>query len=104
MTSAAKETENHTVAPLRAVRLGKLDPVLEQRGGGIIHIRAAQGLGPYHEKLSQPLEHWAKIAPERIFLAQRDMQGQWRKLNYAEVLSDVKRIVGSPGTELEFAL
>jgi feruloyl-CoA synthase len=92
MTSVVRDTESHTTTPLRAVRLGKLDPVLERRGGGIIHIRTAQELGPYHDNLSQPLEHWAKIAPDRIFLAQRDMQGQWRKLNYAEVLSDVKRI------------
>src|SRR5258708_11763080 len=95
MTSVVRETESHTAAPLRAVRLGKFDPVLEQRGGGIIHIRAAQELGRYDDKLSQPLEHWAKVAPDRIFLAQRDMQGQWRKLTYAEVLSDVKRIGGA---------
>ena len=92
MTSAIKETESQAVAPLRVVRLGQLDPVLEQRSGGIIHIRAAQELGRYHDKLSQPLEHWAKVAPDRVFLAQRDLQGQWRRPSYAEVLSDVKRI------------
>ena len=60
--------------------------------GGVIHIRAAQELGPYHDKLSQPLEHWAKIAPDRLFLAQRDAKGEWRKLTYSQVLSSVKRI------------
>src|SRR5260221_11917411 len=94
MTSVVRETESHTAAPLRAVRLGKFDPVLEQRGGGIIHIRAAQELGRYDDKLSQPLEHSAKVAPDRIFLAQRAMQGHWRKLTYAEGLSDVNRTGG----------
>jgi feruloyl-CoA synthase len=74
------------------VRLGKLDPVIEQRAGGIIYIRAAQVLGPYHDKLSQPLQHWAETAPDRLFLAQRDTQGEWRKLSYSQVMSSVKRI------------
>ena len=77
---------------MRPVRLGKLNPVIEQRAGGVIHIRAAEELARYHDKLSQPLEHWAKVAPDRLFLAQRDAQGEWRKLSYAQALSDVRRI------------
>ena len=79
-------------APLRPVRLGALDPVLERRGDGVIHIRAKQVLAPYHAKLSEPLQHWAKAAPDRVFLAQRDAQDRWRTLSYAEVLARVKRI------------
>lgn len=92
MASVAREIKNQVSAPLRPVRLGKLDPVIEQRAGGVIHIRAAQELGRYHDKLTQPLEHWAKTAPDRLFLAQRDTQGEWRKLTYAEALSSVQRI------------
>jgi feruloyl-CoA synthase len=92
MTSAATEARTQAGAPLRAVRLGKPNAVLEQRPDGAIHIRAAQSLGRYYDNLSQPLEHWVKTAPDRVFLAQRDAQGQWRKLSYAQVLSDVKRI------------
>jgi len=82
-------------APLRSVRLGALDAVLERRANGIIHIRTAQALGPYHRKLSEPLEYWAKAVPDRIFLAQRDAQDRWRTLGYAEVLRQVKRIGAS---------
>jgi feruloyl-CoA synthase len=74
------------------VRLGALDAVLERRGDGVIHIHTKQVLPPYHAKLSEPLEHWAKAAPERVFLAQRDAQDRWRTLSYAEVLARVKRI------------
>ena len=49
MASVAQEIRNQAAAPLRPVRLGKLDPVIEQRAGGIIYIRAAQVLGPYHD-------------------------------------------------------
>jgi feruloyl-CoA synthase len=77
---------------LRPVRLGKPDVVLETHANGVIHIRAAQPLGNYHRKLSDALEQWAKAAPDRVFLAQRDAQSQWRKLTYAQVLSEVRRI------------
>ena len=89
---AAPKVTTPAAAPLRPVRLGKLDVVLERSADGVMHIRAAQPLGKYHRKLSDALEHWAKIAPERTFLAQRDSQGDWRKLGYAQVLSDVRRI------------
>ena len=82
----------HTSAPLRPVRLGQFDAVLEREPNGIIHIRTAQVLPPYHATLSEPLEHWAKAAPERIFLAQRDAEGDWRTLNYAQVLETIRRI------------
>jgi feruloyl-CoA synthase len=77
---------------LRPVRLGALDAVLDRCADGIIHIRSAQALGDYHNTLCEPLDHWAKAAPDRVFLAQRDAQDRWRKLSYAQVLDAVKRI------------
>jgi feruloyl-CoA synthase len=92
MSNPAPKVTTPAAAPLRPVRLGKLDVVLEKSADGVMHIRAAQPLGKYHRKLSDALEHWTKTAPERTFLAQRDSQGDWRKLSYAQVLSDVRRI------------
>jgi feruloyl-CoA synthase len=92
MTSVVREFPSQVAAPLRPVRLGAPDAVLERRASGVIYVRAAQRLGRYYDNLSQPLEHWAKTAPNRVFLAQRDAQGQWRKLSYAEVLAEVRRI------------
>jgi feruloyl-CoA synthase len=82
-------------APLRAVRLGAADAVVERKADGSILIRAGEPLGAYYGRLSEPLEKWAKAAPERVFLAQRDAGDQWRKLNYAEVLDSVKRIAAA---------
>jgi feruloyl-CoA synthase len=92
MSNPAPTVTTPAAAPLRPVRLGKLDVVLEKGADGVMHIRAAQPLGKYHRKLSDALEHWAKTAPERTFIAQRNSQGDWRKLSYAQVLSDVRRI------------
>src|SRR5579885_318640 len=78
--------------PLRAVRLGAADAVVDRRADGTIHIRTARPLGAYHGKLSEALERWAREAPGRLFLSQRDAVDQWRELTYAEVLDSVKRI------------
>jgi feruloyl-CoA synthase len=82
-------------APLRAVRLGAPDAVIERKPDGAIHIRTSQALGAYYNKLSEPLETWARVAPERIYLAQRDADDRWRELRYAEVLAQVKRIAAA---------
>jgi feruloyl-CoA synthase len=79
-------------APLRPVRLGTFDAVLEHRPDGVIHVRTSQTLPPYYATLSEPLEHWAKAAPDRVFLGQRDAAGNWRTLTYAKTLAQVKRI------------
>jgi feruloyl-CoA synthase len=79
-------------APLRPVRLGTFDAVLEHGPGGVIHVRTSQALPPYYGTISEPLEHWAKAAPDRVFLGQRDANGNWRTLSYAQTLAQVKRI------------
>ncbi len=92
MPSLTRMAEPDGTAPLRPVRLGAFDAMLEREPSGIIHIRTAQVLPPYHATLSEPLEHWAKAAPERILLAQRDTDGGWRTLSYAQVLATIRRI------------
>ena len=42
-------------------------------------------LQPYRENLGQMLRHWAEQTPESIFLGERQADGDWRRLTYAEV-------------------
>ena len=95
MPSMSSMAGTATAARLRAVRLGAPDALLERLPDGTIHIRCGQPLPPYHGKLSEPLEKWARLAPERVFLAQRGEGDAWRKLGYADVLDKVKRIGAS---------
>ncbi len=46
---------------------------------------SATTLHAYKENLGQMLRHWTRQTPERIFLAERQTDGDWRRLNYAEV-------------------
>jgi feruloyl-CoA synthase len=79
-----------SAAPLRPVRLGPADVVLDRRADGTIYLRSPKRLEGYPEKLTQRLEHWAKAAPDRVFIAQRDVGGGWRKLTYAQTLAQVR--------------
>ncbi len=90
--AARKNATRKDAAPLRPVKLGALDAVLDRRPDGVIVIRCAQPLGPYPRKLTERLEYWAKHAPERVYLAQRDATGAWRSFTYAQVLEHVRRI------------
>jgi feruloyl-CoA synthase len=77
---------------MRSVRLGPRDVTVERRSDGTIHLRSQHKLPPYPAKLTERLEHWATIAPERTFLAQRQESSDWRRLSYGEALERVRGI------------
>jgi feruloyl-CoA synthase len=74
------------------MKLGPTDVLVERRPAGVLHLRSRQALPPYPRALTERLEHWARHAPERRFLAQRDRDGGWRSVSYAVALEKAKRI------------
>ncbi len=78
--------------PTRDVSLADLDILLDRRAGGIIHARSPDSLGPYPDRLTDRLIHWAAVAPERTFIAERDAAGDWRRISYTEALATVRAI------------
>jgi feruloyl-CoA synthase len=82
-------------APLRAVTLGPADVVVERRGDGAILMRSPHPLPAYPRMLTERLVHWAKVAPDRIFLAQRDVAGAWRSMSYAQTLVAVRALAAA---------
>ncbi len=94
LTSLARGEVNH-IAPLRPVRLGPADVLVERRNDGAILMRSPQPLPPFSQKLTERLVHWAKAAPDRVFLAQRDGAGAWRTLSYAQALAAVRAIAAA---------
>jgi feruloyl-CoA synthase len=78
--------------PVRAVRLGPREFILEHRPDGAIIVRSPHQLPPYPDKLTERLQHWAEAAPGRAFMAQRDASGGWRTITYAQTLDLVRRI------------
>jgi feruloyl-CoA synthase len=77
----------------RAVRLSRSAVVVERRAGGVVHLRCADELGAYPRTITERLEHWAQVAPDRVLFAQRNGDGVgWRTIGYAEALARVRRI------------
>ena len=87
-----KRQQDLAAAPLRPVRLGASDFVIDRRANGTIYLRSPHQLENYPDKITQRLEHWAKAAPDRTFLAQRKPDGSWRTLTYAQTLKQVRGI------------
>jgi feruloyl-CoA synthase len=88
----ARRPEPAPAAPVRPVRLGPRDVVVDHQRDGTIRLASPHALAPYPAKLTERLEHWAAVAPERTYLAQRDGAGSWRRLSYGETLAAVRRI------------
>lgn len=57
--------------------------VMETPDGGYL-LSSPVPLEPYEESLGVMLRRWAKDAPERTFLGERDGSGQWSLLTYGD--------------------
>ncbi len=93
--SSAPATSLPQTRPLRPVKLGPADVVVERRSDGAILLRSPHPLPPFPKKLTERLVHWANAAPQRVFLAQRDAAGAWRTLTYAQTLAAVRAIAAA---------
>jgi len=81
-------------APLRNPELGDCHATMERRADGALIVHNTRPLDPYPEKLTQRLEHWAKVAPDRVWLAARE-NGEWRTITYAQALATTRRIAAA---------
>ena len=79
-------------ARVREVALGTADVELERRADGGLLLRSPHALSAYPVRLTERLTHWARVAPQRCFVAQRDAAGGWRRLRYGEALERVRAI------------
>ena len=76
-------------ARYRALRFGPRATRMERGADGSLHLRSPQALGDYPARVTDALLHWARLAPHRRFIAEREGQGAWRALDYAETLAQV---------------
>jgi feruloyl-CoA synthase len=65
---------------------GCVEATIERRADGSTMLRSTEPLGPYAARLTDHLEHWARAAPERTFVARRDASGEWQRIGYAQML------------------
>jgi feruloyl-CoA synthase len=73
-------------------RILPADTSIEYRSDGSILARSPHALGRYPRTITERLEHWAEVAPGRVFLAARNGDGNWRTLTYADALGRVRSV------------
>ena len=62
--------------------LGPPEVIVERRADGVMLARSPHPLGAYARAATDWLDHWAKVAPERVFLAERQGERHWRMVTY----------------------
>ncbi|WP_244670582.1 feruloyl-CoA synthase [Rhodoplanes elegans] len=71
---------------------GPSEVELIRRDDGVMIVRSPHPLPPYHRSMTDRLDHWAAVAPDRPYLAERDGTGAWRHVTYAEARSLARSI------------
>ena len=65
------------------LRFGPSDVDVVRNADGSMLVSAPHALSPYPRAMTDCLDHWADIAPSRVFLAQRDATGKWCEVTYS---------------------
>ncbi len=81
--------------PLRPISFGPPAVSIERRGDGVIYLRPKARLGDYPARLTDRLHHWAEVAPDRVFMAERDAARGWRRITYSQLLVSSRRIASA---------
>ena len=50
---------------------GPPDVTVERRPDGAMIVRSSGPLGPHPDAMTDWLDHWAKVAPTRVYLAEQ---------------------------------
>jgi feruloyl-CoA synthase len=81
--------------PLRPISFGDPKVTIDRRADGTVYLRPDRALTDYPVRLTDSLRYWADVAPDRLFMAERDADGGWRKITYAELLDQGRHIASS---------
>jgi feruloyl-CoA synthase len=81
-----------TANGVRRVRMRTSGATLHHREGGVSLIKPDEALRSYPKVLTDRIAHWARVSPEKICIAKRGADQQWRTLTYAQVHDSVRRI------------
>lgn len=81
----------------RPLSFGVTRAVRRHGTGGVQYLQAEQALLPSAARMSERLLHWAQVAPDRIWMAQRvknadGSRGDWQTITYAQALAQARAL------------
>ncbi len=86
-----------TSAKFRPLTFGVTRVTLRDGAPGTQYMQAEQPLADYPERITDRLQHWARTAPDRSFMARREKladgsTGDWRHVTYAQAWACARSI------------
>ncbi|MBV7410943.1 feruloyl-CoA synthase [Maritimibacter sp. DP1N21-5] len=82
-----------TNANLRPVALWKADVHWDEREDGSMLVWQNDPLAPHPEKISDRIDHWASVDPDRVWMASREVgETEWHRVTYGEMREKVRSI------------
>jgi feruloyl-CoA synthase len=82
-------------SPLRAISFGDPAVSIARTHDGTIYLRPKAPLGDYPARITDRLHHWADVAPDRVFMAERERVRFWRQITYGELLIASRHIASA---------
>jgi feruloyl-CoA synthase len=79
-------------APFKDVTLGAPDILIDRRADGTIVAKSPHPLPKQLARMTDALVHWASVAPDRPFMAQRDGAGPWNTVSYSHTYNAARAI------------
>ena len=86
-----------TTPKYRALKFGVTRVALRDGPPGVHYLRAEQPLQEHPARMTDRLQHWVQVAPERIFMARREKlaaggTGDWVRVSYAQAWASARNI------------
>ena len=81
-----------THAGVRRIRMRTSGASMRPLTGGGFLIQPEEALQSYPKVLTDRLSHWARVSPERVCIAKRGADDQWRSLTYEQVWNSARSI------------
>lgn len=95
ITFAATAAGRDAAHPLRDISFGEIGIATERKPDGTIYVRSTTTLTDYPVRITDRLHHFAETAPDRVFMAERNGEGGWRRISYAEMLRAAQTIASA---------
>ena len=78
--------------PFLKISTIKIDIESTTNTDGVVHLKSTIKLKKCPHRMTHRLTHWATKTPDKVFLAQKNADGIWQTLTYAETLKKVRTI------------
>ena len=96
MNHPASIRESTAKPPFRHVDFAPPRDDVERRPDGVMVLRSPLRLGDYERNVMVYLRRWAAEAPERVMLAARGTDKDWRRVSFGQIRPSADAIAEAP--------